>query len=750
MKTKGQLYVKCYYFSNIIINSNEFDPLDINSIYSDELLFMDKSDSSGKILNILKTDDTYHIDKDYELTLTYGFFLNVNYLPYIGGYRSEDRNEKSVDVLMYYNNYYTFSPYKTLNYFSNNILKYYGVDEKNKIEVTLKLFPLYTIYKFKRNSNSDSDSDSNENENENLEEDMLDIWPDYIKLSVELYLVFAISVAMSISISLYEPLIVMEKEEGIHFQLLLNGTKYIIVPLTLIGTMVWTIAALLHQYATSHFFKKYNKASSMYNILNTIFSLLLGFLILKIYESGETNMIYLFFTIYRKEKRKDQNLRRNFDMESDERKKLDKKLKNGPKDVYNEWQKVKNSITNGNVNGQKSVTLKVYQIIQDYILNPTDIERIKKQYKRRLRNKKKNRNNIYYNYNYDEEDIEADINYENEDDKNSNIQMKTIKLLLKKMNSRIVYDKSRQSYLNRVVGDVTFGVDVGECLGLLGPNGAGKATAISIITGTIPHIYGTVIYGDKDLKDSSYGDLSLGYCSQFNSLWNHLTVKETVQFYLNICGYPKEDIHNYTKVLIKACGIEKHANKTVNHISGGTKRKLSLIVSICSSPSYLVLDEPSAGMDPFTRRYMWKIILGLKKIRKTATILTTHSTEEAEALCDRIAIMIKGRLVCIDTPRSIKMNHSNTYTLEVYTDKPEEFEKEYITDKNLFSLDDKKDYQLESYNTYKKYTVKMKIENIANVFSLMEEAKETGLISQYNFGQFSLEQVFINFINNTT
>lgn len=107
-------------------------------------------------------------------------------------------------------------------------------------------------------------------------------------------------------------------------------------------------------------------------------------------------------------------------MESDERKKLDKKLKNGPKDVYNEWQKVKNSITNGNVNGQKSVTLKVYQIIQDYILNPTDIERIKKQYKRRLRNKKKNRNNIYYNYNYDEEGIEADINYENEDDKNSN------------------------------------------------------------------------------------------------------------------------------------------------------------------------------------------------------------------------------------------------------------------------------------------------------------------------------------------
>jgi len=96
------------------------------------------------------------------------------------------------------------------------------------------------------------------------------------------------------------------------------------------------------------------------------------------------------------------------------------------------------------------------------------------------------------------------------------------------------------------------------------------------------------------------------------------------------------------------------------------------------------LDEPSAGMDPFTRRYMWKLISELKKVRETATILTTHSTEEAEALCDRIAILIKGRLVCIDTPRSIKMNHSNSYTLEVFTSQPKVFEATYVKKLNLF------------------------------------------------------------------
>ncbi|OUM65277.1 hypothetical protein PIROE2DRAFT_41808 [Piromyces sp. E2] len=335
------------------------------------------------------------------------------------------------------------------------------------------------------------------------------------------------------------------------------------------------------------------------------------------------------------------------------------------------------------------------------------------------------------------------------------------------MDDRIIFDETLLIHVNRIVGDVSFGVNVGECLGLLGPNGAGKTTSISMISGTLNHTHGTIIYGNKNFSKTNSQDFSLGYCPQINSLWTLLTVKETIQFYLNICGYPPNDIPYYTQSLIEAFGIENHSNKLIKNISGGTKRKLSLIVAICSSPSYLILDEPSAGMDPFTRRYMWKIILNLKKVRKTATLLTTHSTEEAEALCDRIAIMIKGRLVCVDTSRSIKMNYNTYYTLEVFTSEPNKFEEEYVKQKNIFGIESKsnqessssstppsetsepnKNYEVENSINYQKYSVKMKTEGIAKVFSLMEEAKENGLVSQYNFGQYSLEQVFISFINN--
>ena len=143
---------------------------------------------------------------------------------------------------------------------------------------------------------------------------------------------------------------------------------------------------------------------------------------------------------------------------------------------------------------------------------------------------------------------------------------------------------------------------------------------------------------------------------------------------------------------------------------------------------------------------MWKIITELKNVRNSSIVLTTHSTEEAEALCERIAILIEGHLVFIDTPQSIKMNYIHNYTLEVSTNFPDKFE-EFVNKNNLFGLGPDEKYQLETSAHYQKYFVKMKTENISNVFSLLEKAKEKYIIGQYNFGQYSLEQVCINFIN---
>ncbi|OUM65102.1 hypothetical protein PIROE2DRAFT_42002 [Piromyces sp. E2] len=361
------------------------------------------------------------------------------------------------------------------------------------------------------------------------------------------------------------------------------------------------------------------------------------------------------------------------------------------------------------------------------------------------------------------------------------------------MDCHYVFDELCQDYVNRIIGDVTFSVNNGECLGLLGPDGAGKTTAISMISGMLSHTCGTIIYGDRALENTKISNLSLGFCAQNNSLWNTVTVKETIQFYLNISGYPTSSIPKLSQNFMEVCGIEHHANKWVCNISGGTKRKLSLIIAICSIPHYLILDELSAGMDPFTRRYIWRFVKELKKIRRSSIILTSHSTEEAEALCERIAILITGELVCIDTPRSIKMVHSNRYTLEIYSDNPENFEtfeEEYVKKRNMFGdndYDDKDDkklsksilhleskkkeekntgemvssssnsqtkngnndstYSVITYFNHQKYEVKIKNENISKIFAYMEEAKDEGLINQYNFGQISLEQVYINLIN---
>jgi len=429
------------------------------------------------------------------------------------------------------------------------------------------------------------------------------------------------------------------------------------------------------------------------------------------------------------EKVHQRRLRKNKAYTEMERTLKDKIIENGPIDVCNEYKRVGQSLKDDH----SPIVLKAFQLSKDFIMKEKELDKKRKE-------EMKKENEIMGIMEKGKKEKKKDKKEKNKRNRNA----------FEKMDNRLMYDEKKKRYINRIVDDVTFGVNMSECLGLLGPNGAGKTTSISMITGLLSHTHGTIKYGEKDLNETDMANLSLGYCSQHNSLWKLLTVKETIEFYLNICGYPRQDIPRYTKALIEACGIENHTNKKVNEISGGTKRKLSLIIAICSSPSYLILDEPSAGMDPFTRRYMWKLISELKKVRETATILTTHSTEEAEALCDRIAILIKGRLVCIDTPRSIKINHSNSYTLEVFTSNPEQFEEELVKKQNLFGLDSIEDgYEVESSMSYQKYSVQMKTENIARVFALMELAQERQLVSQYNFGQFSLEQVFINFVNNS-
>jgi ATP-binding cassette subfamily A (ABC1) protein 5 len=299
----------------------------------------------------------------------------------------------------------------------------------------------------------------------------------------------------------------------------------------------------------------------------------------------------------------------------------------------------------------------------------------------------------------------------------------------------------KNNYVKTAVEDVSFGINRHECFGLLGPNGAGKSTTLNMVTSTIPQTTGRIYYDGVESYAARLNEISLGYCPQNDIYWKELTIREHIEFFLRIRGYPSYKVKEYTDHYIRCCKLEEHQNKRASKLSGGTKRKLCLLVAICGYPNQILLDEPTAGMDPSTRRYVWNIIKGTKNNNNSAIIMTTHSMEEAENLCDRIGILINGRLVCIGSPEHIKMKYGNSYNLEVQSRNIETFHKRIIEENKLLGEDYKKEDK--SYDRIN-YEISLQ-KGVGKIFKIMENCKKEGLISDYSFSQTTLEQVFINF-----
>ena len=297
-------------------------------------------------------------------------------------------------------------------------------------------------------------------------------------------------------------------------------------------------------------------------------------------------------------------------------------------------------------------------------------------------------------------------------------------------------------YVKTAVIDVNFGVRNHECFGLLGPNGAGKSTTLNTVTSTIPQTTGKVCFNGVETHLARLGEISMGYCPQNDILWKELTLREHLELFLTIRGYTHEEARSYATKYIDIIGVEEHQNKRADDLSGGTKRKLSLLIAICGYPKQILLDEPSAGMDPSTRRLVWNIIKKTKNMNDSAVIMTTHSMEEAEFLCDRLAILVNGRLSCIGSPEHLKMKFGDSYILELQSKNIDRFHDEVIEKGKLFG---DKEYKKDiSSSDRVKYEVKM-TRNIGHVFDVMENCKKSGLVTDYSFNQTTLEQIFINF-----
>uniref|UniRef100_A0A8C9VWP8 ATP binding cassette subfamily A member 5 n=1 Tax=Scleropages formosus TaxID=113540 RepID=A0A8C9VWP8_SCLFO len=215
--------------------------------------------------------------------------------------------------------------------------------------------------------------------------------------------------------------------------------------------------------------------------------------------------------------------------------------------------------------------------------------------------------------------------------------------------------------------NISFCVRKGEVLGLLGPNGAGKSTIMHMVAGDAEPTAGQVLMGDYSTEYVPVENPleHIGYCPQENPLWPKITLQEHLETYAAIKGLHKEDVPDIIKRVVNALELREHLHKQAKNLSAGIKRKLCFALSMLGNPQIVLLDEPSTGMDPKSKQRMWRAIRAAFKNRQRGAVLTTHYMEEAEAVCDRVAIMVSGQLRCIGSIQHLKGKFGRGYSLEV-------------------------------------------------------------------------------------
>jgi ABC-2 type transport system ATP-binding protein len=201
------------------------------------------------------------------------------------------------------------------------------------------------------------------------------------------------------------------------------------------------------------------------------------------------------------------------------------------------------------------------------------------------------------------------------------------------------------------VRDVSFEVQPGEIFGLLGPNGAGKTSTLSAIEGLIRPFTGSIYVTGYDIRRQPlYARACMGVQLQATSFQPELTLVEILRLYAGLYGVTLTD--NQLNAILRDIKLEDHAGKRYGQLSGGQQQRVSLVIATIHDPRLVLMDEPTTGLDPQSRRQLWERIEAMRD-KGHGILLTTHSMEEAEAVCDRIAIIDHGQIITIDSPQAI-------------------------------------------------------------------------------------------------
>ena len=343
----------------------------------------------------------------------------------------------------------------------------------------------------------------------------------------------------------------------------------------------------------------------------------------------------------------------------------------------------------------------------------------------------------------DTEAARLDDDVMQEKEKVSRSQVGTFALRLKQL-TKFFPSKNVNAPPLCAVNALSLGIQQGEMFGLLGANGAGKTTALSCTMRVLRPNSGSIhIKGLSVAKSFSEASKHLGVVTQHNTLWPYLSVEDHLRLFARLRGVAQARLETVVKKTVVQMELGPYKQRLAGQLSGGMKRKLCVAAAIIGEPDVVMLDEPSAGLDPVSRRNLWDTLISTMGSR--AVLLTTHSMEEAEALCTRVGIMVEGELKCIGTPQHLKDKFGSGYEVVLQLD-PKEGVASHRLDclsSFVFSLFDNA-VLISSNGGLLTYRVPLSSMRISRAFEALEYNREALGLSDYAVSQPTLEQVFVS------
>lgn len=395
------------------------------------------------------------------------------------------------------------------------------------------------------------------------------------------------------------------------------------------------------------------------------------------------------------------------------------------------------------------------RVVEDRLLD-VDVRTERQRVQSMLDRSNSSSNNPAYKSHHDTPDIEKRIEVGALDMKSRRGTLEDLPpLLIERL--RKVYPPVTQTIVAAsvvAVDDISFALPRGEVFGLLGANGAGKTTLLSMLTRLCAPTSGNAwLAGHSILSEYRMVATQLGVVTQNNALWDHLSVENHLYLFARLRGVSAAHLHEVVEEVLTQLELTKHRAKLSMSLSGGMKRKLCVAIALIGDPQVVLLDEPSAGLDPVSRRNLWTVIL--RTMAHRSVILTTHSMEEAEALCTRLGVMVEGQLRALGSKQHLKSKFGDDYELSLKLQLPSAQSDNLQNDHNKH-LDMITSYLLAmmpsatliyDHGGLVSYRLPRSELQMSRLFAALEMDRARLGIDTYTIVQATLEQVFLRIVH---